>query len=101
VLFDIVKAIAAKGGRIRLVPCFAATMAQISVPDCSTLQHNCSMKIFQRIPLAGMLFCQFCSMQHAAWETLQAIAARTVRRTRLSALLSRHICRFRQYPTLS
>ena len=100
-LFDIVRIIFAKGGRISPVPCFAAAIDQISVPDCSTLQHNCSMKIFQRIPLSKMLFSRFCSMQHAAWETLQAIGARTVRRTRFSALLSRHISWFRQYPTLS
>lgn len=78
-LFDIVRTISTKGGGGRPVPCFAAVIDQISGRTCSTLQHNCSMKIFQRIPLARMLFCQFCSMQHAAWETLQAIEARTVR----------------------
>lgn len=100
-LFDIVSAISAKRGPIRPAPCSAAMIGQISVPNCSTLQHNCSMKNFQRIPLARMLFCQFCSMQHAAWETLQAIGDLTVRRTCFSVLLSRHISWFRQYPTLS
>ena len=63
-LFDIVKAIAAKGGRIRLVPCFAATMAQISAPDCSTLQRNCSVKIFKAYPLGQDAF--FSILQRAA-----------------------------------